>query len=89
MSIDANVSWGEVDRGEAALAVWARRWSLPLNPEDCEAIAASIIGASRSNASRDLIYVLTEAAIASHERAIEGLYRCGPSSQRDSDTASD
>jgi len=55
MSIDANVSWGEVDRGEAALAVWARRWSLPLNPEDCEAIAASIIGASRSNASRDFL----------------------------------
>jgi hypothetical protein len=89
MSSSTDVSWDEIDRGEAALVVRATRWSLPLNPADCEAIAASVIGASRSNASRDEIYALTEAAIASHEQAIEGLYRRGTSSQHDSDSRSD
>jgi hypothetical protein len=89
MSSGTDVSWDEIDGGEAALVVWATRWSLPLNPQDCEAIAASVIGASRSNASRDEIYAVTEAAIASHEQAIEGLYRRGPSSQHDSDSRSD
>jgi hypothetical protein len=89
MSDGTNISWDEIDRSAAALVVWATRWSLPLNPEDCEAIAASVIGASRSNASRDEIYALTEAAIASHERAIEGLYRRGPSSLHDRDRRSE
>jgi TRAP-type uncharacterized transport system substrate-binding protein len=82
-------SWDEIDRGEAALVVWATRWSLPLNPEDCEAIAASVISASRSNASREAIYALTEAAIVSHQQAIKSLYRAGPDSEPSSESISE
>jgi hypothetical protein len=65
--VDPQVTWDEIDRAEAAVVVWARRWELPLNPEDCEAIAASAVAAARSTWSRERIYEITEDAITRHE----------------------
>jgi hypothetical protein len=64
------VTWDEIDRAEAAVAAWAKRWELPLNPEDCEAIAASAVVAARSTWSREHIYKVTEEAITKHEELI-------------------
>ena len=66
METEGQIPWIEVDRGEAAMVLWATRLSLPLNPEDCEAIAASIIWASRSGLTREEIYAETEKAVASY-----------------------
>ena len=66
MDTEGQIPWVEIDRGEAAMVLWATRWSLPLNPEDCEAIAASVIWAARSGLTREEIYAETERAIALH-----------------------
>jgi hypothetical protein len=65
-----DISWDEVDRAEAAVAVWALRWGLVLNPEDCEATAVSAVTAARSSWSRDEIYTVTEDYITDHELRI-------------------
>jgi hypothetical protein len=64
------------------MALIAQRWQLPLNPEDCEMIAAAIIRAARSGASREQIYADTSVAVSEHERNIESTYEPGPESAR-------
>jgi hypothetical protein len=63
------LTWSEVERGSAALAVWVHEYGLPLNPEDAEELVRAILYWARSSAESEEITAETKVRLDDHRRA--------------------